>query len=217
MPALLRCLLLFAAAALVQAQTAPDLLRLLREGEVTQRVAAAKALIHPRPTPPTVTALLAALKDPDPAVRMAVLTTIGFINRPSAEIIRPVASLLQDPDRSVVQSALRLLANLSFRAAVAAPNLRRLLTHEAPEIRSQAIAVLAPLVNVTQVASDALVEALDDPTPANRAAAAHGLAISGEVPAAAVPKLTALLSEEDENVRRRAQQALQQIQTAGNP
>jgi HEAT repeat protein len=217
MPALPRCLVLFAAAALLHAQAAPDLLRQLREGEVPQRIAAAQALIHPRPTPPTVTALLAALKDPEPTVRVAVLTTIGFINRPTSEIVAPVASLLQDPDLSVVQSTLRLFANLSFRAAVAAPNLRRLLSHDKPEIRSQAIAVLAPLVNVTQVASDAIVEALDDPAPANRAAAAHGLAVSGEVPTAAVPRLTALLSDEDESVRRRAQQALQQIQTAGNP
>lgn len=217
MSALSRCLLIFAAAAVLQAQTTPNLLRQLHEGEAPQRIAAAEALISPRPNPPTVAALLAALKDPDSTVRVAVLSTIGFINRPTSEIVRPVALLLDDPNSAVVHSTLRLLSNLSFRAAVAAPNLRHLLSHETPEIRGQAIAVLAPLVNVTQVASDALVEALDDSAAGNRAAAAHGLAVSGEIPAAAVPKLNALLSDDSPAVVQAAQEALQQIRAAGHP
>ena len=209
-------LLLFAASVL-SAQVSPDLLRQLREGDVAQRVAAAKALIHPHPAPQTISGLLVALKDPEPSVRVAVIATIGLINRPSSEVVAPVALLLEDQDLSVVRSALRLLADLSFRGAVAAPSLRRLLAHDAPQIRNQAIEVLTPLVNVTQVASDALVEALDDPAPSNRAAAAHGLAISGEIPAAAVPTLTALLSDEDDEVRRQSAQAIGHIGSAGLP
>src|SRR5690606_3021673 len=128
------------AVSVLSAQVTPELLRQLRQGEVPQRIAPAKALINPRPNPPTVAALLAALKDPEPTVRVAVLTTIEFINRPSSEIVGPASLLLQDPNIGVVKTTLHLLANLSFRDAVAAPNLRLLLSHERPEVRSQAIA-----------------------------------------------------------------------------
>jgi HEAT repeat protein len=205
--AFFRCGLLLAVASFLHAQS-PEVLQQLRYGEAPQRIAAAKQLIHPHPRPETVAALVAALRDPEPSVRIAVLTTIEYINRPSADIVQPAGRLLADPDLAVVHRALRLLANLSFRGAVAAPDLRLLLRHKAPEVRGEAISVLTPLVNVTQVASDALVGAIDDEAPVNRAAAASGLANSGSVPDTASSRLTALMLDDDDAVRRQSARAI---------
>jgi len=84
------------------------LIRILRHGGSADRMAAAEALAALGPA--TLPALLSALADPDPRLRMWAAYTLGLARNPEA--VPALLSALEDGDPGVIKWAAAALRNI---------------------------------------------------------------------------------------------------------
>ena len=110
----------------------PVLTNILATGNVRARSRAADNLItaysHREVEPMGRAALIAALRDSDPGVRMAAASALQFWNTNLNLIVPELARTLGDPDPSVRGNAVTSLGNFRTNAEAAVPEILRLLT-----------------------------------------------------------------------------------------
>jgi HEAT repeat protein len=109
----------------------PVLTNILATGKATARCRAADNLItafsHPEVEAMARTALINALRDSDPGVRMAAAAAFQFWNTRLDLVVPALTRALSDPDPSVRGNAATSLGNFGSAARVAVPELMRLL------------------------------------------------------------------------------------------
>lgn len=185
-------------------------------------------------TNPAVPALIAALADPDPGVRMAAAQSLGQLEDPRAiapliaatrdanvqvrsaaygalsdfddpRIVEPMIAALKDPDADVRQEAAHTLGHLEDKRAVTP--LLGALADSSADVRRAAAQSLGELQD--PAAASALAGALKDRDAEVRMAAAQSL---GELElSTAPPALIAALKDSDAEVRQAAAQSLGEI------
>ncbi len=155
----------------------PQLAAHLRPGEpLAVRLAAAAALGRLR-RPESVTPLMAALEDPDPALRRQVVWALGDIGDEQATTA--LLRLLQNRDTGLVVEAIRVLAKT--QSAAAAPLLEAL-RHADWRVRAAAAQGLGDRGDPQVL--PALVGALNDPSALVRFYVRQALLRQGVVPSA---------------------------------
>jgi len=148
-------------------------LPLLRDGSVSERLAAAEALARARQNPPVYRALAEALADPEPFVRWQAAQTMktAWEDRRLGYLL----PLLQRDDPAVVEAALwalpRPLPEQAGALVLAAAR------HQAANVRASALTVLAE-TNLPDV-PELLAEGLTDSEATVRFAAVQALAQRG--------------------------------------
>jgi HEAT repeat protein len=81
------------------------------------------------------TALLAALRDSEPGVRMSVVSAFAFWNVQRDVIVVELAQALRDPHPSVRGNAVSVLGNFGSAARPAVPEVLKLLSDNASYVR----------------------------------------------------------------------------------
>ncbi len=153
--------------------------------------------------PLAVPALIAALKDDEPAIRQAAAETLGQLGPVAREAAPALAGTLQDKTPVVALAAAVALTRIDpTRARDAVTLLSDALDHVA------AVEALANIGPDARAAVPPLVAALKHRDTAVNAAAGHALACIGP---AAVPALLDALKDEDKGVAVRAAEALGSI------
>jgi len=82
---------------------------------------------------PAVPALIEALKNADPAVRLEVVEVLGRMGDEAADAVPSLLKLLDDPDPGVRKAAARTLGQIGPAAKDAVPALMRALLQRAPQ------------------------------------------------------------------------------------
>ena len=159
---------------------------------------------------------IAALEDSSVAVRIGAtdaLRNILRVSPNSPEVVRALIDALGDTVDAVRMSAAFALTSAGVRAEGAVPGLHDALHDTAhAAVRWQAAMILGSLgPSAGQTSVPVLTEALSDPDPQVRAAAAEALGNIGQVAAPALPKLYVLLRDVDADVRRKTVEALPNI------
>ena len=159
---------------------------------------------------------IAALEDSSVAVRIGATDALRSILRlkpNSPEVVRALIDALGDTVDAVRMSAAFALTSAGVRAEGAVPGLHDALHDTAhPAVRWQAAMILGSLgPSAGQTSVPVLTEALADPDPQVRAAAAEALGHIGQLSAPALPKLYILLRDADADVRRKVVEALPNI------
>ena len=140
------------------------LVRMLKSKDGNQRWGAAMALGHLSPPPKgVVSALVDAMKDPQPVVRRYAAEALGRYDGPEGETaMQALLAAMRDPDFWVRNSAGRSLASHGKAAAEAVPAIIRLLRTEDRNLRREAAKTLGKFGPSAGVAIAALLVALDD-------------------------------------------------------
>ncbi len=187
----------------------------LQQGKVAQRVAAARSLRDLSPAYTSVIdALAEAFVDESPAVRRAVLETLYGITHLSGgryvhTKLGEIASRVEDEDAAVRVAALRAVGTM-IRYGDANDALRRralalaLKASEDEDASVRAGALLAAeglAAPKDEALLDALRRGLGDAAPEVRRVAAVGLSSRPDGAQSALPRLRALLEDEDFGVR----------------
>ena len=119
-------------------RSVPVLTNVLATGNVVARCRAADNLVtafsHPEVEPIARTALLAALHDSDPRVRMAAASAFQFWNVHLDSVVPELARALSDPDASVRGNAATSLGGFGSAAKAAVPELLKLLQDTNPYV-----------------------------------------------------------------------------------
>jgi HEAT repeat protein len=109
----------------------PVLTNVLATGNTAARSSAAFHLViafsYPGVEPMARTALLNALRDPSPSVRMSAASALAGWNTNLGEVVSALARVLDDPNPSVRGNAATSLGNFGGAARAAVPQLVRLL------------------------------------------------------------------------------------------
>ena len=147
-----------------------------------------------------VSALIAAINDPDVEVRRAVVEGLGNYRDPRA--LPALTAALKDADARVRSGAIEALSELKDTGA--APAIAGLIHDESVDVRRAAADALANLE--TPGAVDPLLEALADSDAEVRSRAADGLGDLHD--RRAVPALIKALSDRSSEVRERAARSL---------
>lgn len=188
------------------APAVPDLITALKDESAEVRSQAALAIWSIRPADPQVPAAMRPLlRDSDLRVRIAaagVLVELGTAN--ASEVLPALTEGLMHPDDQFADSiAAGALAKLGPAAAPAVPALQAALWDRQPPN-------VGALDRIGEAGMQVLIAALTHPAASVREEAAFILGRKDDA-AAAVPALRAALADEEENVRRAAAKALQQI------
>lgn len=159
---------------------------------------------------------IAALDDSSVSARIGATDALRNILRvkpKSPEVVRALIRALGDSVDAVRMSAGFALTSAGVRAEGAVPALHNALHDTAhAAVRWQAAMILGSLgPSAGQTSVPVLTEALSDPDPQVRAAAAEALGNIGDVAAPALPELYILLRDADAEVRRMAVEALPNI------
>ena len=188
---------------------ATDLSPLLRAEDASIRAAAAWAA-GPRKDRRMVKHLVAALEDPDEAVRREAARALGHLGG-AADPARPALHVaLDDPRPSVRWAASRALFDLGARPSELSP-LTRALASEDPYVRGFAAFSLGEMGPPARDAVPALAAALRHPDGYTRGGAAAALAKLGPAAAEAVPTLQDGLASDDGDRRWKAARTLGRI------
>jgi CubicO group peptidase (beta-lactamase class C family) len=164
------------------------------------------------PTAQTVPALVAALHDPDPAVREQAATALGRLGPAAREAIGPLVATFSDEDLYLRGAAAVALGQIGSDAV---PALTRALGDTSEDVRWSAAIALGRLGPQARDALSALVSALSDANENVRWCSAVALGAIGPAARDAVPALTEALHDRDESVRPGAALALEQIAPGG--
>lgn len=159
---------------------------------------------------------IAALEDSSVAVRIGATDALRNILRVrpnSPEVVRALIDALGDTVDAVRMSAAFALTSAGVRGEGAVPGLHDALHDTAhATVRWQAAMILGSLgPSAGQTSVPVLTEALADPDPQVRAAAAEALGHIGQLSEPALSKLYILLRDTDADVRRKAVEALPNI------
>ena len=165
--------------------------------------------------PAAVPALIRALEDEEPAVRVSASKALGRLRDHRALV--PLVNLLDDEDCHVRGSAVTSLGRLGDAGSASVPGtvgepaaatvLIRALGDEEPTVRVSAVRALGGLGDPR--AFEPLVNLLDDEDCRVREAVALSLGWLGDV--RAVPYLNAALDDDEWSVRRVAERSLEQL------
>jgi HEAT repeat protein len=142
-----------------------------------------------------IPALMEALTDNDPEVRLQAANALGNIPGDMRVAVPPLIKALRDKDNSVREHAAQSLGNIGQSAELAVPALIAALQDKNESVRERAAESLGSFSGSAELAVPALVGALkrnDDRTFASDALIKFGPAASP-----AVPDLIALLQEKD--------------------
>lgn len=188
---------------------------LQNSSSVTSRFSAANALgSMGKDAKPAAEALVAALADPDGAVREVTIIAVTKLG-PDAPGAVPALVKLFPKDL-----AIRAVAEHKEKAADAVPPLVELLKHEDPHIRWNAARTLGKIGEPALAAVPGLLIQLEDKEPLVREHAAEALGDIGPRVALnpkVVPALAKALKDPDKKVRRDSVRALGQIGAAAKP
>jgi HEAT repeat protein len=152
-----------------------------------------------------VAALTTAVKDPFPRVRRRAARALGDFGTSALPALPQLAAGLRDPDASVRRDCAGTLGRFGPPAVAGAPGLVQMLAE--PEARTRAVAATA-LKRIGRPAVPALLTGLNhrDPELRGRCATLLGQLAPGDAVVAAALKTVA--ADLDEEVRRRANEAL---------
>jgi HEAT repeat protein/lysophospholipase L1-like esterase len=189
--------------------TVADLAPLLRAEDPSVRAAAAWAA-GPRKDGRMVPLLVAALEDPEEAVRREAARALGHLGG-AADPARPALHVaLGDPRPSVRWAASRALFHLGLRPSELPP-LTSALASEDPYVRGFAAFSLGEMGAPARDAVPALAQALRHPDGYTRGGAVSALAKLGPVAVEAVPALLDGLASDDGDRRWKAARTLGRI------
>ena len=153
--------------------------------------------------------LVAALGSQDPALRAAAEMSL---RRAGPEAIPQLIASLKEGPPPAQQAAAALLRAYGAQARDTVPVLVGMLRAANEEQRRGAVMLLQ---SIGEPAVPALCEALKDPDPKFRDAAALAMPLNGKAAKDAVPALLALLSDPDPQVRKRGILALEHLRQPG--
>jgi HEAT repeat protein len=178
----------------------PSLQLLSKADSPELRATALSAISVQAVEPQVVATLIHALKDQDPACRVAAID--GLAQAGSDAATEPLVDLLKDPSPEVVAHVLQALGTLGYRQG--ARTVASFLRNPAPAVRSSAVAALASL-GPSPAADDAL-GVLADPSAGCRISALEALAqIGGPLLGA---RILPLLDDPDPRVQVAAMETL---------
>ena len=194
------------------AAAVPALIELLEDDETKLRVAVSETLSQLGPAArPAFERLVLLVDDEEPSVRAAVVRTIANIDLAPMESRPWVAGALRDEEYTVRREGFRAIQRLGRRAAIFLPDLIALADDD--ERSSYLNRVLEQFesydLDVTTAAE--LLELLQHEHSGVRLLAIRFLGIAGRAATDAIPQLKLLLSDENEEIRTAAAEALQRI------
>jgi HEAT repeat protein len=155
--------------------------------------------------PAAAPTLLAALDDPDPRIRLAILGAIRNMQPPPADALTAIAGRLADADAEVRMQAADTLGH--FGAAAVASLLPAFDDRE-PRVRASVASAFRAIGQPARNAAPALRAHLTDAAPSVRLNAAAALAAVGADDPASVAALATALDDAEHTVRWGAAQAL---------
>jgi HEAT repeat protein len=200
------------------APAAPDLIRLLRDGDEAICCRAAESLgrLGAAGTD-TVTSLSELLQDASAAVQQAAARALGALKAKATPAVPSLIPLLQDASPQVRQTAAEAISRIGTVPEEAAPELLEGLSHEDNVVRARTVEALGTIGTPAADTVLALVQALEDPNDLVRAKTAEALGKIGPAAAEAVPSLVRALEDADNLVRARAAVALGEMGAAAGP
>jgi HEAT repeat protein len=157
-----------------------------------------------------VLALSLALEDENPRVRRRAARALGDQGAAAQSAIRLLASGLQDPDPSVRRDCAGAIGRLGPAGLPAAAGLVQLLNET--ECRSRAVAAVA-LRRIGRAVVPTLLSAMKSTDPALRGRCATLVAKIAPDDERVTTVLQTVLTDDDEEVRARADEALQIVRT----
>ncbi|MFV2006617.1 MAG: HEAT repeat domain-containing protein [Longimicrobiales bacterium] len=176
--------------------TAP-LVRLLADPTVRRDAAGeALSLIGPGATG----ALLDALEDPDPSVRMYAADALGGVWPASPSVVRALIRRVRDPDRAVQGRAIQALGRIGPAAAPSVPALLDALERRGDRPTATLVQALGKIGPSAMAAVPTLIEVLED-DPSSVAVVAQALGEFGDGARLAVPQLLSALARAVANPR----------------
>lgn len=158
-------------------------------------------------------ALLAAIDDPDPRIRVAVVGALRTMDPPPADAVPALAKRVVDPDAEV---RLQTADALGHFGAPAVAVLLPALDDADPRVRASVASAFRAIGPAAREATATLRAHLDDPAPSVRLNAAAALGAIGADDAATVNALAAALGDGDHTVRWGAAQALGRLGPAAS-
>ena len=180
----------------IGAASVPPLLAVLRSGDQDDRTFAGYAFAHMHPS--AAPALIAALDDREPRLRLAAVGALRGMEPPPADARAALAGRLHDADTDVRAQAADALGHFG---ASAVPDLVTAFDDPDPSVRASAASALRFIGAPARTAARALVARLGDPAAAVRVNAAAALAAVGADDPASIAALTAALDDPDHIVR----------------
>lgn len=169
--------------------TAP-LVRLLADSTVRRDAAGeALSLIGPAATG----ALLDALEDPNPSVRMYAADALGRVSPPTPSVVRALIRRVRDPDRAVHSRAVEALGSIGPAAAPSVPALLDALERRGDQPTVTLVQALGRIGPAAIAAVPALIEVLEG-DPSSVAVVAQALGEFGAGARLAVPQLLLALA-----------------------
>ncbi|MEX2218896.1 MAG: HEAT repeat domain-containing protein [Phycisphaerales bacterium] len=186
----------------------PGLIRVLRAEDAVLRRTASSALsgmaferdaapFGPH-LPEVLAAMLRALDDPEPQVRMHAYSAIGQMRDGAGAALPTLIEQTRHDDPIRRRQAIRCLQNLGPHAAPALPALQEALTHADAQTRMSAALALGALGERAWVAVPRLTEGLDDRSEYVAMYCARALGEIGPGAAAAMPRLRAAVAQDPE-------------------
>lgn len=179
--------------------TAP-LVRLLADSTIRRDAAGeALSLIGPGATG----ALLDALEDPDPSVRMYAADALGAVSPPTPAVVRALIRRVRDPDRAVHNRAVQALGSIGPAAAPSVPALLDALERRGDWPTTALVQALGDIGPAAITAVPTLIEVLEE-DPYSIAVVAQALGQLGDGARLAVPQLLSALARAVANPRGRS-------------
>jgi HEAT repeat protein len=188
------------------------LMELVKSGDGLIRRAAAFSVWRIAPKSPEAVAAVATLTellmDKDMKVRGAAASSLRAIGREARTGISALTQLLKDEYWQVRLFAAEALGDIGPDAKAAIPGLKELLSDKRDVVRQAAAVALG---KIGSPAIPTLAELLKDKDASKREAAALAVAEMGSEAKSLVPALTALLKDDNEAVRKAADEALYNV------
>jgi HEAT repeat protein len=157
-----------------------------------------------------VGALAKAMRDTNARVRRRAARALGDFGTHALPALTVLVGGLRDPDTSVRRDSAGSLGRLGPAAQIATPGLVALLAE--PDTRTRVVAAIA-LKRVGRAAIPLLVDGLAHPDPELRGRCATVLGSLAPADPTVVAALRTVVDDEDEEVRRRAGKALEEVHT----
>jgi RNA polymerase sigma factor (sigma-70 family) len=186
----------------------PVLIEFLQDKDIDLRTKTVYALARIAPeSKSAIPALIKLMKDEDQNVRGVAPFALSRFGH---EGVAPLIEALKDPDNKVRAGAAGCLSQVRGEAKAAVPVLIQALRDKDELVRKTAALALH---NLGSEAVPALVEALKDKDPVIRAGSVQVLSnIGAPTASSALPAIRELLGDENERVRRAADQAFRNLQ-----
>ncbi len=191
-----------------------QLVELVKDADLAVRTRAAQTLgklDKKQVNESVVNACVTALRDQDPAVRIAATESVKSLSISDMVVLDALGSNLAD-DLELLRLTLETISGFGEKATSLIATISQLAGHEKADVRVAAINALAAIEKTTELLTGRLMEALDDKEWEVRRTAGVALGKLGPNAKNAVPKLFRLLSSDED--RDFASSALKEINTA---